>query len=224
MSINRGKFIVLEGIEGSGKTTQTELLYQHLLSKNIKVHKTKEATNGPIGKILHHEYLSGKRKVDGRLINILYVADRLDHITNADDGILNIINNGTTVICDRYYLSSAAYHSSFFFDDSDKRRNAMIDIINQNKVNRDLLKPDITILIDVLPDIALKRVMSRNQPKEIFDDYNTLEKLRICYDSAARYLSDMGDDIIKISSNLSIDDCHNDIVGIVDGVLNMEGV
>lgn len=218
MSINRGKFIVLEGIEGSGKSLQTKILVEYLLEMGIPIYKTKEASDGPIGKILHQEYLSGKRKADNRLLNLLYVADRLDHITNDQDGMIKFIDDGTTVVSDRYYLSSAAYHSSFFFDEPDEQYNAMVDIIEKNKINRDLLKPDITILLDVRPEVAWKRVLKRGDNKEIFDNYHTLQKLRICYDKAMLYLSDIGDNIIKIDGNDSPSEVHNRIVSVINEI------
>ena len=99
--MKRGKFIVFEGIEGSGKSTQTKMLSDYFKSNNIWVHQTREASDGPIGKMLRETYLSGKRKVDTRIINLLYVPDRLDHITNEEDGILSILESGINVISDR---------------------------------------------------------------------------------------------------------------------------
>lgn len=198
--MDRGKFIVLEGIEGSGKTLQTNLLYEHLKSKGIRVHKTKEATDGPIGKLIHQEYLSGKRKADDRILNLLYVVDRLDHLTNSEDGILTFINNGISVISDRYYLSSAAYHASFFSSKA-SYWSEMKDIIDRNKINRDLLKPDLTILLSVNSTVAYERVSARNQPKEIFDNIDSLRNLSYCYRDAGNFLSGLGDYIITIDGN-----------------------
>ena len=107
----RGKFIVFEGIDGSGKSTQMKLLAQKLEEKGIKTRLTLEPTYGLVGGTLHH-ILSGKIKADPKVTAALFVADRLDHLTNAEDGVLKSLENGETVICDRYYFSSYAYQST----------------------------------------------------------------------------------------------------------------
>ena len=84
-----GKFIAFEGIDGSGKSTQMQLLLQKLRDQKINYYETREPTDSPIGSIIH----------------------RLDHLLNNIDGIFEKINAGTTVISDRYYFSSYAYHS-----------------------------------------------------------------------------------------------------------------
>jgi len=109
LKMERGKFIVIEGIDGSGKTTQVKKIEKLLTHNDFHVHVTRECTDNPIGKLLRNLYLSGKRKCDERVINMLYAADRLDHITNEEDGMLNILNEGIHVLSDRYYLSSLAY-------------------------------------------------------------------------------------------------------------------
>lgn len=212
MQSNIGKFIVIEGSEGAGKTLQAAALTKYLQEQGINVYHTKEPTYGPIGRVIRSDYLSGKRKADDRVLNMLYAADRLDHITNTDDGLLSKINNGITVISDRYYLSSAAYHSSFYFDDDEKSIQAMIDIMNQNTINRNLLKPDITIFIDIDPEVAWQRVNMRNEAKEIFDNIQTIKNLRICYNRSVKYLSNLGDNICRIDGDNTWEIVHEKII------------
>ena len=144
--MERGKFIVIEGIDGSGKTTQVKKIEKLLTHNDFHVHVTRECTDNSIGKLLRNLYLPGKRKCDERVINMLYAADRLDHITNEEDGMLNILNEGIHVLSDRYYLSSLAY-DTYQYIGTDKYQPALLDIVYRNKVNMDLLRPDVTIYI-----------------------------------------------------------------------------
>lgn len=211
--MKRGKFIVFEGIEGSGKSTQTKMLSDYFKSNDICVHQTREASDGPIGKMLRGTYLSGKRKVDTRIINLLYVPDRLDHITNEEDGILSILESGINVISDRYYMSSAAIHSSLFFDDNRERLKAMVDIIEMNKINIDLLQPDVTFFIDVDPALTSNRIKERGEAVSIFDNYDNMFKQQVCYNSAISYIeSNFGETIIRIDGNRSPEEIHIDVV------------
>lgn len=154
--MKKGKFIVIEGIDGSGKTTQVNMIKDMFERSNIPVHVTRECTDNPIGLLLRNLYLPGKRKCDERVINMLYAADRLDHITNEENGMLPMINNRITVVSDRYYLSSMAYDTYRYVDEYQSYLEALNDITNRNKVNMDLLTPDVTIYIDTPHEVALK--------------------------------------------------------------------
>lgn len=218
--MEKGKFIVFEGIEGSGKTKQVQMLFDYL-SKKVPTHKTREASDGPIGKLLREVYLSGKRKVDSRIINLLYVPDRLDHITNGEDGMLKMINEGITVISDRYYLSSAACHSSLFFDDNATRLQAMVDIIDANKINLELLKPDVIIYIDTAPEEAAKRMKEREGENSIFDNIEYMKKQHICYDTSIGYVqTNFGENVIRIDGNRTPEEVHADIVEEINKLFN----
>lgn len=218
--MKKGKFIVFEGIEGAGKSKQVEMLYEYL-SKKVQTHKTREASDGPIGKLLREVYLLEKRKADPRIINLLYVPDRLDHITNEEDGMLKMINEGITVISDRYYLSSAACHSSLFFDDNAARLKAMVDIIDANKINFELLKADITFYIDTEPEEAVKRMDDREGEKSVFDNIEYMKKQQICYDTSIGYIkSNFGENIIRIDGNRMPEEVHADVVKEINKLFN----
>lgn len=217
----KGKFIVLEGNEGCGKSTQTKLLGEYLSTKNIPFYMTNEASDGPIGKIIRSEYLSGKRKADNRILNTLYVADRLDHITNEDDGMIYKINDGINVVSDRYYMSSAAYHSSFFYDDPEECKRAMIDILRMNEINMRLMIPDVTLYLKTSAELCYERVNKREDTSEIFDNLESIKKVSYCYDQAAGYLRSHGENIIIVDGNNSIDVVHNNIVGIINQIIGI---
>lgn len=212
MAKKLGKFIVLEGIEGSGKTVQTKLLLEYLISKRIATYRTQEPSNGPIGKIIRSEYMSGTRKADTDVLNLLCIADRLDHITNEETGLLNFINDGICIISDRYYMSSIAYHSIPYLSNRSKYHQAIEDIMSRNEINRNALRPDVTIFIDADPEVSYDRVIKRSSKKEIFDDLHSIKKLYTTYHDAKKYLESIGDNIYTVDGNQTIDDVHNKII------------
>ena len=147
---NRGKFIVLEGIDGSGKSTQMKLLAKALEEKNQEARLTLEPTYGMVGDPLHR-ILSGEIEADPKVVAALFVADRLDHILNREDGVLKTLNEGKWVICDRYYFSSYAYQS---VEVPEKW------VIDANSLCADALRPDVTIFIDISPKAAMERILA----------------------------------------------------------------
>lgn len=108
--MDKGNFIAFEGIDGSGKSTQIRLLSERMKAEGICCYTTMEPTDSPIGSLIH-QIMTGRIKTDNKVIAALFAADRLDHLLNDVDGIVHKINEGITVLTDRYYFSSYAYHS-----------------------------------------------------------------------------------------------------------------
>ena len=185
-----GKFIVFEGIDGSGKSTQIELLTQKLKEHQITSYKTKEPTDSPIGSIIH-QIMTGRIFTDNKVIAALFVADRLDHLLNNVDGICEKINAGTTVISDRYYFSSYAYHSV----DMD-----MDWVIQANSVCADLLRPTCTVFIDVDPEEAMRRISNGRSKSELFETKERLTLVREKYLEAISKQKDV-ENVIIINGN-----------------------
>lgn len=168
---SKGNFIAFEGIDGSGKSTQIMLLAEKLRKEGVYCYTTMEPTNSPIGSLIH-QIMTGRLKTDNRVIAGLFVADRLDHLLNEVDGIIPKINEGTTVITDRYYFSSYAYHSVDM---------PMDWVIKANEQSSALLKPTITIFIDVSPDVAVERIAKNRFHQELFEKKSRLVKVRENY-------------------------------------------
>lgn len=188
--VAKGKFIAFEGIDGSGKSTQIQLLVDKLNDLGIYCYTTMEPTNSPIGSLIH-QIMTGRVKTDNKVIAGLFVADRLDHLLNDVDGVLSHIKEGTTVITDRYYFSSYAYHSIDM---------PMEWIIQANSQSKELLKPTINIFIDVNPDIAIERIAKNRFHQELFEKKSRLIKVREKYLEAFERLKDE-ENIIIIDGN-----------------------
>ena len=108
--MEKGKFIALEGIDGSGKSSQIGPLVKRLEGLGVPCRETREPTGGPVGSLIR-QIFTGRVTADNRVIAALYAADRIDHLVNEVDGLCSAIDSGITVVSDRYYFSSYAYHS-----------------------------------------------------------------------------------------------------------------
>jgi dTMP kinase len=158
-------FIALEGLDGSGKSTQIKLLAEKLKGHGLKIYTTAEPTNSRIGHIIK-DIFKHKMEADHRTIAALYAADRLDHLTNKTDGILKKIEEGYTVITDRYYFSSYAYHGTHM---------DINWVITANSLSADLLRPDLNIYIDITPEESMRRL---NKGRDSIELYESIENLR----------------------------------------------
>jgi dTMP kinase len=161
-------FIAIEGIDGSGKSTQIKLLKDNFESAGYKVYTTFEPTDSEIGKIIRNIF-SNRMEADHRTIAALFVADRLHHLLNTTDGIIKKLKEGYTVITDRYYFSSYAYHSVHVDMDW---------VIASNSQSAKLLKPDLNIYIDIDPEISMKRINAGRDSTELYETLDNLEKVR----------------------------------------------
>ncbi|MCC6815050.1 MAG: dTMP kinase [Saprospiraceae bacterium] len=209
MKDNKGKFIVFEGIDGSGKSTQAKLLAEFLNSMNLKNHLTSEPTKRPVGKMIR-QIFSEELTMDNLVVAGLFVADRLDHLTNSEDGILHFINQGKHVISDRYYLSSYAYQGTFA---------PMNWIIESNQMARTLLKADITFYLDLNPYESMKRIQAQRESKEIYENLEILKKVHANYQEVIRiFRSD--ENIVVLDANLPSDELSNIICNKVIQILN----
>lgn len=166
-----GRFLAFEGIDGSGKSTQLRLLLGRLQERGIRCRGTREPSDGPVG-VMIRQILTGRMTADNRVIAGLFAADRLDHLVNARDGILEQVQGGVTVVTDRYYFSSYAYHSV----DVD-----MDWVIDSNRLSAKLLRPDATIFLDVPVRRALERIGQNRAQTELFEKEDRLTATREKY-------------------------------------------
>ena len=192
-------FIALEGIDGSGKSTQAKLLSQRLANLGHKVYETCEPTKGPIGTMIRN-ILTGQTKADERVVAGLFVADRLDHLLNEANGIVKKLEAGYTVITDRYYFSSYAYNGT---------QTDLDWVIKANAMSARILKPDVNIFIDVSPETAMQRLKNRHTI-ELYETLENLKKVKATYFAAFSKLK-QEEKVSIINGNRSIEAISNDI-------------
>ena len=161
-----GRLIVLEGIDGAGTTTQAHRLHEALKAEGRDSHLTREPSDGPIGRLLR-EILSGKhRPVDPPTMALLFAADRADHLAREVEPALK---RGAVVISDRWYHSSLAYQGS------DEDREWILTL------NARARRPDLTIILDVPPELAAERRAADQRAEEIFDAIEVQRKVAHSY-------------------------------------------
>jgi len=193
-------FIAFEGLDGSGKSTQVKVLAEKLKGQGLKIYTTAEPTTSRIGQIIK-DIFKHKMEADHRTIAALYAADRLDHLTNKTDGILKKIEEGYTVITDRYYFSSYAYHGTHM---------DINWVINANSLSADLLRPDLNIYIDISPEESMKRLNKGRAAIELYESIENLKKVKEKYFEAFELLRGM-EKISVIDGNRSEKEISNDI-------------
>lgn len=199
-NVSKGNFIAFEGIDGSGKSTQIRMLNARMKEQGIYCYTTMEPTDSPIGSLIH-QIMMGRIKTDNKVIAALFVADRLDHLLNDVNGIVNKINEGTTVITDRYYFSSYAYHSVDM---------PMDWVIKANEQSSNILRPTVTVFIDISPDVAIERIAKNRFHQELFEKKSRLIKVREKYLEAFDKLREE-ECIIKVDGNRSEQEIADDI-------------
>jgi len=174
-----GLFVVVEGIDGSGSTTHAKLLAKAIKTRGAEVVLTCEPSTGPIGSLIRHVLerrlfvpdASGPRNFDWSTMALLFAADRMDHL---DATVAPALRAGSVVISDRYDLSSLAYQSVTASSGSDP-----IPWIRQ--LNVQALRPDVTIVIDVPPEVAEERRRTRGGVEEMFDARELQARLATIY-------------------------------------------
>jgi len=154
-SVSPGTFIILEGIDCSGTSTQARLLTSNLRSEGRRVFLTGEPSHGPVGQLIR-SYFSGRlassftRSARDRFFGSLFAADRLDHVFNPVDGVLKHVQEGIDVVCTRYKYSSLAYNA-----ETEEERNFVL------AANNELPAPDLLIYLNCPLGVALHRMSER---------------------------------------------------------------
>jgi dTMP kinase len=196
-----GRFIVLEGVDGAGTTTHSQRLTGALKQDGVAVHLTAEPSTGPIGALLR-QTLSGRmvmnssggtRPPSWNTMALLFAADRLDHVENE---LLPNLNEGVTVVCDRYYHSSVAYQSLT----GGVGAPAIAWIRELNQYAR---RPDLTIVLDVPAEVAAERRRRRRGNAEIYDDEVLQEALCGFYRDLERYFPE--ERIVHVSADAPLE-------------------
>lgn len=162
--MDRPLFIVVEGLDGSGKSTQIDLLKHQLQGLGQACYLTAEPTELPTGRFLR-QILAGEIEADMRTVAALFAADRMEHLFHPIEGLLAKLEQGYHVIASRYYFSSLAYQSEY----ADPAWIASL-----NRLAKQTLPADLTLFLDLPPEVSMQRISARGETTEI---YESLEKL-----------------------------------------------
>ncbi len=203
---NHSLFIVLEGIDGAGTTTQTERLVAHLRGRGRRAEATREPSAGPVGRLLREILLGQHRSIDGSPVvgdamALLFAADRRDHLQREIEPLLVA---GTDVVSDRYLLSSLAYQA----EEADQKWVASLA--------RDVRAPDLTLLIDLPVEQAAHRRAAAGRAVERYDADEFLARVAQNY----RKLAHVTADVVIIDGRPSAADVTAAIARAVDGLID----
>jgi dTMP kinase len=200
----RGKFIVFEGLDGSGQSTQAGLLKEWMEKQGLSVYLTKEPTAGPVGGLIRLALgrrltFSESTRDNDAILALLFAADRMDHLAT---DIVPKLEKGIHVICDRYYLSTFAYQSR------------SMDLPWLRDLHRYCIRPDVMLLLDVPASVCCQRIAEHRWHVEIYEQEAILEGVRQRYHEIAALLRTEGHDIRLVpgDSGQSIADVHSAVI------------
>jgi len=197
----KGKFIVFEGIDGAGLTTQAVLLDKYLKSKKYEVILTKEPTNNMIGGLIRAA-LKKEWITSNRALQLLFSADRAHHLERE---IIPALESGKIVISDRYFISTIAY--------------GMIELEKDwlKTLNSQFYPPDIIFIIDVPVEVSIERIKASRFRFEFFEEKKKLEEIRNNF----LELSKEYNNCYVVNGNRGIEEIHQEVVKIVEEKLNL---
>ena len=200
----RGRFIVFEGIDGAGKTTQINLLAKYLSEQGRAVYCTAEPTETVSGGLLR-DALSGVSRRTVCEMAAMFVFDRINHNVNPVNGIQKMLADGFDVICDRYYYSSLAYQGS----GTDPEW-----VSNMNLNCPEIMHPDVCIFLDLTPEQSMARINRGRATQEIYENEEKLTQVRNQFYRVFEQLRER-DNIQIVDAYRSIEEIHQDIVALV---------
>ena len=184
MAKQRGRFVVIEGIDGAGTTTQVGVLADRLRGDKSQVRVTREPSDGPIG-TLARLVITGRivapsgRAPGWQTMALLFAADRMDHV---EAEIEPFVAEGGVVLSDRYDASSLAYQSVM----SGRGGETAVEWIRS--LNRHALRPDLTIVLDLPPEVAAVRREARGEAAQLYEQNEVQRALAAFYKDLARHM------------------------------------
>ncbi|HEY3078474.1 MAG TPA: dTMP kinase [Chloroflexota bacterium] len=203
----RGRFIVLEGLDGSGISTQARRLAGRLDRLGVPYFCTREPTDGPVGSMVRLA-LTGRLQVDPTTLALMYAADRSDHVHGV---VRPRLEKGIHVVSERHVLSSLAYQGGQLGD---------LDWVRA--INRESMRavtPDLTVFLDLAPEAALGRIDAARPGRELFESPDRLAATRVAFQRAIAELRAGGARVEVVDAAGSIDAVEQQIADLVSGVL-----
>lgn len=205
MPFHNSQFIVFEGLDGAGTTTQAAKLQAHFTRRGTPSFLTNEPTSEPIGAFIRRLLSGQERGRDGaayrpgeQAMGLLFAADRLAH----SELIEERLEHGEHVVCDRYLFSSMAYQTL----DPNITGEWVVD------VNRGCAVPHITLFIAVPVEVCLARVTARGTPSSIYETRAHLETIARNYERLLPLYESSFGRVVRIDGAKTIDEVHMDVV------------
>ena len=192
----RGRFLVLEGLDGAGTTTQSRLLGERLRASGRRVHVTAEPSGGPVGALLR-QVLTGRVRgrgggeLDPGAVALLFAADRLDHVAAE---IAPRLADGVDVISDRFTLSSLAYQAITTGDADWVAR-----------LNDRALAPDLVVFLRARPSVALARRRAGSADPELYEVSDFQRRVARGYERALDVLRSAGQRVVVLDGEAPVD-------------------
>jgi dTMP kinase len=202
MGAKRGRFVVLEGIDGAGTTTHVGKLVERLRALRVPARATREPSDGPVGTLVR-QVLTGRVVVPGgrapgwATMALLFAGDRMDHV---ESEIEPFIADGGVMVSDRYDASSLAYQSVSSGADAKEA----VEWIRS--LNRYVRRPDLTIVLDVSPETASERRIQRGEPAQLYEQNEVQRALAAFYKDLAKHMPK--DRVVVIDASGSVDEVH----------------
>ncbi len=203
--VPRGRLVVLEGIDGTGKSHVARRVVEHLEAREVSAIVTSEPTDGAVGRLIRHATQDG---VDPYTELFLFMADRADHVK----WIAARMREGNWVVCDRYAMSSAAYQGTYLENDWEtKGRDPVAWIMEMHR--HWWIHPDLTVLIVDDIDRCLDRVGKRG-PVTKFERRDYLERVQTNY----LRIAEMSESVVVLDDP-DLDDITEGVLGRVEALL-----
>lgn len=205
--MKKGLFVVFEGLDGSGTSTQANLLINSLRSKGFNPHLTSEPSSGPIGTFIRQAFkgrinlskglnpITRKDLFDEQM-SYLFIADRHDHLYNDVDGVVKLTSEGRIVVSTRYFFSSLAYHS-----------HSPEEMSRIKELNKSFPNPDLVVYFKGDVDVSMSRMANR----AFKDEYENKEKLKLVYNNYEHIFSNYGGELLCINALDSVETIHSQI-------------
>jgi dTMP kinase len=196
-----GKFIVIEGLDGSGKSAQVDLILEFLKEKKKEIIITKEPTEESEAGRKIKQALRKEIIIEPFELQKLYVQDRKEHL---EKKVMPALKDGKFVVSSRYAFSTFAYGYSDGLD---------VDLLV--KKNDNFLLPDLTLIIDVSPNSCMERIEGRGEPKELFEKKEKLTKVNEIY----KKIPEMFENVVVVNGRRPIPEVFQDIKNIINSKL-----
>lgn len=211
MPLNNARFIVFEGLDGAGTTTQAARLQALLTRNGTPGFLTNEPTPEPIGAFVRRLLSRSEKARDGspyrpdeRAMGLLFAADRLAHF-----GVIHAhLADGKHVLCDRYLLSSMAYQTL----DPSITAEWVID------VNRGCATPDLTLFVAVPVDVCLTRIRARSGETSIYETQALLEAISNNYERLLPLYEKQFGRVVRIDGSGTVDQVHAAVVKAIESL------